>query len=321
MSDEPKRILITGGTGFVGSYLVRLLKNNGEKDLHVTTFGGVPESLRETLEGIQVHAVDLTDQKATNQLIETIAPTQVYHLAAFSSVADSLGNVKKTLENNISLQVSVLEAIREKAPEARVLVVGSAEEYGLSEPGEIPISEDHPLRPANPYAVSKVTQDLLAYSYQVSYGLSILRVRPFNHTGAGQVPHFAIPSFAQQIVAIERGAEPTLRVGNLEAIRDISHVADVVEAYVKIMEKGTIGEVYNVGTGQGTRMKDVVDALVAASTKEISVIVDTDRLRPLDIPEMIANNEKIRSLGWEPTHTMIEIVNEVLEWYRTQEDA
>ncbi len=320
MSEDSKPILITGGTGFVGAHLVQFLKDAGEQNIHVTTFGGVPESLRETLEGVQVHAVDLTDQTATAQLFETIAPKQIYHLAAFSSVADSLGNVQKTLENNINLQVSVLEAIREKAPDARVLIVGSAEEYGLSKPGEVPISEDHPLRPANPYAVSKVTQDLLAYSYQVSYGLSILRVRPFNHTGAGQHPNFAIPSWAQQIVAIERGAEPVLRVGNLEAIRDISHVQDVVNAYSIIMEKGTVGEVYNVGTGTGVSMKQVVDALIAASIKEIAVVVDQERLRPLDIPEMIANNEKVRGLGWEPTHSLADIVNEVLEWYRTQED-
>ncbi|MFZ1721134.1 MAG: GDP-mannose 4,6-dehydratase [Microgenomates group bacterium] len=320
MSSVTKKILITGGTGFVGTHLVQLLQQSADHEIHVTSYGATSESVLQMLGNVRVHKIDLTDQKATTDLLAKIQPHQIYHLASFSSVADSLGNVKKVLENNIGLQVSLLEAVSEKCPSARILIVSSAEVYGLSEDGENPISENHPLRPVNPYAVSKVTQDLLAFSYYKSKGLNIIRARPFNHSGAGQLAHFAVPSFAKQIVDIEKGAHPVLKVGNLQAIRDISHVSDVVQAYVLLMERGSVGEVYNIGTGTGVSMSQVVETLIGLSDTQITVEIDPDRLRPLDIPEMIANNEKITHLGWKPSHTLKDTLNDVLSWYRTQED-
>lgn len=309
-------ILITGGTGFVGSHLVEYLLSTGQTNAHVTAYGSLDSFVSTLLPPEQIHNLDLTDQIATAALFQELKPTVVYHLAAFSSVGSSFEIVSQVIQNNTQLQLNVLDAIRQITPQARALIIGSAEEYGVSEPSEIPISEVHPLRPSNPYAVSKVTQDLLAYAYTQAYDLDIVRVRPFNHTGERQSTAFAIPAFIEQIIKIEQGKQATLHVGNLEAVRDFTDVKDVVAAYNLLVEHGLKGEVYNLGSGQGRSLREVVELLQSFATCSIALETDASRLRPSDVPVMIADSSKIRALGWKPSIPLETTLERMLEWTR-----
>ena len=309
------KILVTGASGFAGSHLIEALKSAGQSDIYGTAYGN-SSYLATLIPEDHIIKVNLTDAEATFTLIEKVQPDQIYHLAAFAFVGESFDRAAELMQNNIALQLNMLEAVRKSAPKARLLVIGSAEEYGLSTKETEKINEEHPFRPVNPYAVSKIAQDLLGYSYQVSYGLQVLRVRPFNHIGERQTPDFAIPAFAKQIVEIERGKSSSLKVGNLDGVRDFTDVKDMVRAYMIIMEKGAVGEVYNIGTGDGVKMKDVVDKLVALSTAKIQIEVDQTRMRPLDIPSIIADPSKIMAFGWKPEISLDETLKRVVEYWR-----
>ena len=310
-------ILLTGGTGFVGSHLVECLQKKGYQNIHVTSFGGNKSYVSELLPADHIHQIDLIDQSATIQLLKDVQPTQIYHLAAWASVASSFDQSQLVLENNLKLQVSVLDAVRAVCPTVKVLAVGSAMEYDFVKNSDgQKINELHPLGPVSPYAVSKVIQDLLSLSYVYSYQLQIVRARSFNHIGERQTTDFAIPSFAKQIVAIERREQDSLHVGNLDAVRDFTDVKDVVEAYFLLMEKGEVGEVYNVGSGKGYTMQEMLDQLCALSSTKIEVVTDPEKVRPLDVASVIADIEKITELGWTPQILIAQTLERILEEWR-----
>lgn len=314
------RVLITGASGFAGTHLIEALKQSSQaKDLEIfgTAYNG-SGVLAEMLPQDHIIPLNLMDGEAVKSLFTTVKPDQIYHLASFAFVGQSFERGAELLTNNIGLQEHVLEAVLKYVPSARLLIIGSAEEYGLSEQGEIPIKENHPFRPVNPYSVSKVAQDLLAYAYTVSHKLNIVRVRPFNHIGERQTVDFAIPAFAKQIVAIERGQQESLSVGNLTGLRDFTDVRDMVRAYMLLMEKGQVGEVYNVGSGIGVKMSKIVDTLIALSSAHVTVKQDEKRFRPLDIPEIIADVSKIKALGWKTTIPLEETLKRVMEYWRKQ---
>jgi GDP-4-dehydro-6-deoxy-D-mannose reductase len=309
-------ILITGGTGFAGSHLMEALLERGYHQLHLTHFGSTQPQLPAS---VSTHSLDLNNREEVSALLEKVQPQAIFHLASIAAVGQSFEQAEKTLINNTLLQLTLLEAIREHAPTARTLIIGSAEEYGLVTLAEDEsVDESYPLNPVNPYAVSKVTQDLLAHSYFLSFKLNIIRVRPFNHIGERQTPQFAIPAFAQQIVAIERGQESELKVGNLAAVRDFTDVKDMVRAYITLIEHGQVGEVYNVGSGVGRSMQSIVDELCQLATVPIQVVVDQSKIRPLDLPRMVANNAKISKLGWQPAIPFSETLHRILTYWREQ---
>ena len=314
--NQPK-ILITGGTGFAGSHLVEALLLEGYTDIHVTSLSGKDTFFESLIGAANIHSLDLTDAPSVNKLFAELQPNQIYHLAALASVGKSFDEANRVLINNIVLQQNVLLAVRDFCKQARLLIVGSAEEYGVSvSDSEIPVTESHPFRPINPYGVSKATQDMLAYSYFISYDLDIVTVRPFNHIGERQSSDFAIPAFAQQIVQIERGEQAELNVGDLSTIRDFTDVKDMVKGYIIVMNHGVTGEAYNIGSGVGTKMSDIVATLSSLSTKKIETNIDTTRLRPHDIPKMVANNDKIKKLGWSPEYDIAETLKRIISWYR-----
>jgi len=313
-----KQILITGGTGFAGSHLAeRLLTTEPEATIHLTTLQKDGEVLPESLSQTVIHEIDLTNLEQTKALFAEVKPDEIYHLAAMAEVGSSFEQAAKITTINMQLQLSVLTALQTVSPSARLLVVGSALEYGKVEPSELPITENQPFRPLNPYAVSKVAQDLLGYAYAESYGLQLIRVRPFNHTGERQTTAFAIPSFAEQIVKIEQGVQATLQVGNLAAIRDILDVKDVVRAYTVVMKHGVVGEVYNIGSGVGVSMQSVLDQLVQLANKPITITKDPDRLRPADIPELRADIQKLTALGWQPEISLQETLQRIVTFWRS----
>lgn len=313
------KILVTGGTGFVGTHLLSALLKRGEAEIHATTFRRDLSTLRTELPSENIHQIDLTDKGAVFALIEKLKPDKIYHLAAFSFVSKSFNQASEVFNNNVTLQINILEAVKEFVPSCRLLIVGSAEEYGVSEsPDELPINEDHPLRPINPYAVSKVTQDLLAYSYGRSFNLQIFRVRPFNHLGVGQTTEFVVPSFITQIVEVERGKREQLEVGNLSSIRDFSDVKDVVLAYITVMERGVPLEVYNIGSGVGVRISDLLEMMKSLAGVEIKIKRDERRMRPADIPEMVADITKIKKLGWSPQISLEATLGRIFEFVRRE---
>lgn len=308
-------VLVTGASGFAGSHLVEALLKQGSAEVYGTAYGK-PDYLATLLPQDHIISVNLSERDTVGKLIQQVKPDQVYHLASFAFVGQSFERSSELLANNILLQAHMLEALQAHAPNARMLAIGSAEEYGLSEANEVPIKENHPLRPINPYAVSKVAQDLLAYAYAASLHMDLVRVRPFNHIGERQSPDFAVSSFAKQIVAIEKGAQNVLFVGNIDGVRDFTDVKDMVQAYILLMEKGKNDEVYNIGSGVGVSMSDIVQTLISFSSKKIEMKVDESRLRPLDIPSIIADATKVRSLGWTPTIPLKNSLQRVLEYWR-----
>ena len=312
------RALITGVRGFAGPHLVQTLAR-----LTDWTIFGVTRHADDTARGYTPIVADLLDREAVQRAIAEVAPTHVFHLAAQSHVPTSLQDPAGTLVNNIVGQVHLLEACRALPAAPRILVVASAEEYGLALPEEMPLDEQQPFRPMSPYAVSKVTQDLLGWQYCRTYGLPIVRVRPFSHTGPGQSDRFAVSAFARQIAEIEAGLHPpVVRVGNLDAERDFLDVRDVVHAYYLALTRGTPGEVYNVGGGTTLRIGAVLEALLALSAVPMTVEKDLARLRPSDVPCFIGDSRRLREeTGWHPTIPFEQTVRDTLDWWRARTQA
>lgn len=315
-----KKVLITGITGFAGSCLAEYLTLKGNYEVSGTYL--TEESLR-NVEGIKnkisLIKADLSQEKVVDNIIKSVLPSEIFHLAALTSPADSYKNPTQTLTNNISLQVNLLESIRSNnLLDTKILIVSSADIYGIVKKVDLPIDELTPLTPTSPYSVSKIAQDFLGLTYFLSYKLKIVRVRPFNHIGPKQSPHFAVSSFAKQIAEIEKGKrEAVLRVGNLETKRDFTNVKDMVSAYLLAIEKGKDGEVYNIGSGISYKMSDILNQLVFLSSSKIKIEKDEDLFRPSDNPELLCDASKFKKItGWKPKISMEETLKDTLDYWR-----
>jgi GDP-4-dehydro-6-deoxy-D-mannose reductase len=269
---------------------------------------------------IALHRLDLSAYEAVEEVVGAAEPDHVYHLAAQASVERAWQDPAATLINNITAELNLLRAVIACDLDPRILVVGSADEYGLVEAEDLPAAEDTPLRPLNPYAVSKIAQDYLGYQYHLSHELSVVRVRPFNHTGPRQGLGFVVPDFCRQIAMIEAGRqEPIMRVGNLSAQRDFSDVRDIVRAYHLALSEGEPGEVYNVGSSRAYSIREILDMLLDLSEASIEVEQDPERMRPSDVPVMVCDARHFgRVTGWQPRHGMEETLRDTLDYWRTQ---
>ncbi len=308
-------ILITGAGGFVGRHLIAHLAAQSDAVLHAAIF----EPVTSWTMPATPYPVDLRDAAAVRALVERVRPDGVFHLAAVADVGKSFEQPWAILENNLLSQVNLLEALRAFAPEARTLIVSSAEVYGAAGDASRALDEDTPFAPANPYSVSKAAQDMLGLEYFLAYQMPVLRARPFNHIGPGQVPGFVASDFASQIAAIEAGLrEPVLYVGNLEAERDFTDVRDVVRAYRLILAKGEPGAVYNVCRGQAHSIQYLLDVLLSYSTAKIEVQPDPARLRPVDVPRRVGDASRLRAqTGWEPEIPFEQSLLDILtDWRR-----
>jgi GDP-4-dehydro-6-deoxy-D-mannose reductase len=309
------RILITGAGGFVGGHLVEHLLTQPGVVVDAAVFA--PPGQNPRLDSLKVNQlqVDLRDAEAVDCLIETLQPDMLIHLAALANVAQSFKAPWETLENNILAQINVLEAIRKTCPQARVLVISSAEIYGAAG-GSRGLDEFTPFEPANPYSVSKVAQDMLGLQYFIAHRIPVIRARPFNHIGPGQGRGFVTTDFASQIAAIEaRQREPVIFVGNLAAERDFTDVRDVVRAYTLMLTQGQPGDVYNVCSGRAYSIQYLLDTLLSYSTVEIEVRQDPARMRPSDVPRRIGDAAKLRQrTGWERVipleQSLLDILND-----------
>ena len=310
------RVLITGATGFVGTHLRRHLLSSTDWDIVGTAFPDPPDDPTPTLRE-ELVLLDLRDAEATQAALAESSPDYVVHLAAQAHVPTAYKDPWATLQNNILGQLNLFESCLALNIKPRIIVIGSGEEYGRAAEADLPLLENHPLRPENPYSVSKVTQDVMGYQYFISYGLPVIRVRPFNHVGPGQSPRFVLPAFASQVAEIEAGRrEPLLRVGNLAPQRDFTDVRDVVRAYRLLLLHGNAGEVYNVASGRPYAIQSIVDELRARSRIEIKIEVDPERYRPADIPVIYGSADKLtRDTGWTAEIPMSQTIDDVLaEW-------
>jgi GDP-4-dehydro-6-deoxy-D-mannose reductase len=316
------KALITGISGFVGSHLAEYLLTHTDWQVAGTVFGpyGSITDLRDRLE---LYPAELSHLDVMLFILEQTRPDAIFHLAAQPLVSASYRDPWGTLEPNIRMQLNVLEGVARFNPDCRVLVVGSSEEYGRISPSDLPIDEDTPLRPTSPYALSKVTQDLMGLQYHLSHGLHVIRVRPFNHIGPRQRPGFVAPDFASQIAAIEAGHRPpVLEVGNLEARRDFSDVRDVVRAYVMLLTHGEPGAVYNVGSGASHSIHELLDTLLAMSQVSIEVRPDPARMRPSEVPEMIGDVSRLQAqTGWRPEIPFEQSLSDILDYWRAEAAA
>lgn len=308
------KALIIGAAGFVGRYLARHLGG----DLHwETALTKLPaEKLADT--DCPVYDLDILRPEEIVSLLEELRPDVIFHLAAQSSVAVSWKKPQMTAAVNVTGCLNLLEAVRSMEGYApRILLIGSGEEYGHLPEGVTLVSEETPVHPGNPYAVTKAAQNMFGYLYARAYGMDIIMVRAFNHIGAGQLPQFVAADFCRQAAQIVCGKrENVIRTGNLSAKRDFTDVRDVVRAYGLLAQKGQAGETYNVGSGRSIAIEELLREIIRQSGADIRTETDPARLRPVDLPEITADITKLqRDTGWTPEVPLGQTLKEMLDGF------
>jgi GDP-4-dehydro-6-deoxy-D-mannose reductase len=313
-------VLITGITGFAGSHLAEyiLAEHPGVKVSGTVRWRSRMDNVKGILDKIELQEADLNDIVSLKKALAVIRPDKVFHLAAQSFVPTSWKMPAETFAINALGQINLFEALIDLKLNPKFQIAGSSEEYGMVYAHEVPMKETNYLRPLSPYAVSKVAQDLLGYQYHQSYGLQTVRTRGFNHTGPRRGDVFVTSNFAKQVAEIEKGLKPpVIHVGNLEAKRDFTDVRDMVRAYWLATEKCEAGDVYNIGSGTAYVMQDMLDMLLGMSKVKVKVEVDPARLRPSDVPILLADASKFMSAtGWKPRIPFATTLKDLLNYWR-----
>jgi GDP-4-dehydro-6-deoxy-D-mannose reductase len=320
MNLDQKKCLITGITGSGGSYLAEYIVNNqqevevhGTSRWHSTTSYNNLEAISDK---VQVHECDLTDLSSTIRTMEKVKPDYIFHLAANANVRASFDVPLGVLENNIMSTAKLFEAVRISNINPRIQLCSTSEVYGQVDPKNVPIKEDCPINPSSPYAVSKVTQDLLGYTYFKNYGMEIIRTRMFSYLNPRRHDLFAT-SFARQVVKIEKGLQKELLHGNLDSTRTIIDVRDAMESYWVAMEKGKAGEIYNIGGEKTIKVGEFLDVLKKLAKCKIPSKVNPELLRPTDVTLQIPDTSKFkRETGWKPKYTFEQSVDHLLKYCR-----
>lgn len=303
--------LVTGASGFAGWHLCARLRSQG---------WGVRRAVNPDARGeADAFPCDIGDAARVRQLVEWAHDaTHVFHLAAMTFVPLSSRNPGETMRVNLEGTVNLADAVHEIIPGARLVFAGSAAIYGV--PEALPMPETHRIAPREPYAISKAAADAYCEYLFRSEHADIVRARPFNHSGARQSDAFVLASFAKQIAGIEAGgAEPVIHAGNLDAARDFLHVDDVVRAYEMLALSGEPGEAYNICSGKAHTVREALDMMLSLSTVRITVCVDPDRLRPVDIPVVAGSHERItRRTGWLPEVEFERLLGDLLAYWRQE---
>ena len=289
------RAFVTGAHGFVGPWLVRHLKESGDDVVEADS------------------AVDVTDASAIAASIAAARPDAVYHLAALANVAESWADPRQTFAVNATGTLNLLEAVRSLDPVPRVLLVGSAEVYGVATAERLPFREDCPLEPVTPYAASKVAAEYLGVQYHRGFGVPVVRARSFNHVGPGQSGAFVVADIARRVAQARRDGTDEVRVGNLSARRDFTDVRDVVGAYRLLVERGVAGDVYNVCSGNAVAIEELARTLLALAGADMRLVTDPELLRPVDVPVLVGDNSRIvETTGWRPQIPLEQTLSDVL---------
>ena len=318
-----ERILITGITGFAGSHLADLAIEKGSiiyglKRWNLSRLRNVKDSL----DKIQWIDCDITDPVSVKKALSISKPDKIFHLAAESFVSPSWDHPSHYMDVNYKGTVNILEAMRESESKAKILIPGSGEEYGEILEDELPITENSILRPVNPYAVTKVAQDLISQVYFLTYGLNVIRLRSFNHEGPRRDNVFGVPSYAYQIARIEQGLQdPIIKTGFTGDRRNFTHIRDLVDAYWIAMEKCNPGELYLIGSDEREKIytyKELIDRLISlSSVKGIEVKQIDEYTRPTSVPRLIGDTSKFRNLtNWTPKFNIEKILEDTLNYWR-----
>lgn len=343
------RVLITGITGMAGSHLAEYilkhtdcqvfgtyrwrskmenlddLKRAGNLNIiaegsHMAQNDAMRKAIEEQAQSGKANLIEanLTDGACVHRLIRSLCPDRIFHLAAQSYVPTSWSAPAETLMNNTISEVNVFEAVREAGIDPLVHVAGSSEEYGLVLPHEVPIKESNPLRPLSTYAVSKVTQEMLAWQYHRSYGLRTVITRGFNHTGPRRGHIFVTSNCARQIAQIEKCSRPPIiNIGDLDVKRDWTDVRDTVRGYWMALEKGVPGEVYNIGSGHAYTIQEMLELLLRATSAKVEIRQEASRFRPSDVRILWADISKFQNqTGWKPEIPFDQTLKDLLDYWR-----
>lgn len=282
-----KKLLITGGTGFVGSVVQKSLANS------TNPYG---------LELVPPQTIELRDPSGLAKLCAETRPDFVIHLAAQSFVPQSFANPHETFEINFLGTLNLLQALKQSDFKGQLLFVGSGDMYGLVAPESLPVTEDFPLKPRNPYAVSKVAAEALCYQWSQTEGMNIVMARPFNHIGPGQSERFVVSDFARQVAEIKLGLrEAEISVGDIDVTRDFTDVRDVVRAYLLLLQQGKSGEAYNVCSGKEIPIREILEQLLVLAGVRASIKQDSARFRPAEQRRIYGSCDKLLGAsGWQP---------------------
>jgi len=316
-----KRVLITGVSGFAGSHLLDLLLSRAKiYELYgIVRERSSLERVRHNLDSIKLINCDLVNLGTVLNVVRQVKPHYIYHLAGESSVKLSWGGSISTVNNNIIATLNILEALRAaNCKKTKILIACSSEEYGLVLEEDIPIKEGTPLKPVSPYGVSKAAVDMFGFQYYLSYGIQVIRIRAFNHTGPRRDEVYALSNFAKQIAEIEKGVrEPKIYVGNLNAIRDYTDVRDVVRGYELAMEHCEPGDVFNLCSSKGYKIGDLLGIMIALSNCNIEIVHDQERMRPIDLPIIVGENLKfVKATSWKPQISMERTLGDLVDYWR-----
>lgn len=312
------KAIITGVSGFVGSHLAQLLLTKKIEVIGINHPKYSTNNLKGFADKISIVTCDLLDKKSLKEKIKNSGSVDyIFHLAAYSSPSKSFENPKETIENNLFGELNLLEILKDLNSKAKILIVGSADEYGEVNQKYLPVNESTPLNPNSPYAVSKVAQDFLGLQFYLNSKLNVIRVRPFNHIGPRQSSAFVVSSFASQIAKLEKKGGGILKVGNLDSWRDFTDVRDMCEAYYLTLSKGMVGEVYNLGSGKAYKIADILEKLISFTKIDIKVEQDQKLYRKTDVKKIICDNSKFtKQTGWKPKWTIHRTLFDTIEFER-----
>ncbi|MBK7678146.1 MAG: GDP-mannose 4,6-dehydratase [Chitinophagaceae bacterium] len=317
------RLLITGFTGFVSQHFLALLNKEEPGSVVLGIDKNSPDfdfSDYSTLT-ISFENIDLLNRSATDQILESFQPEYILHLASVSSVAQSWHTPLDSFVNNTNIFLNLVEQIRLKKSNCRILSVGSSEEFGEVTEKELPLTEEHPLKPVSPYAVARVSQEMLSKIYADGFSLDIIMTRSFNHIGPGQREVFVISSFAKQLVQLakNKSADNTITTGNLSVIRDFVDVRDVVRAYYLLLKKGRRGEVYNICSGKGILLQDIISTMSDLLGIKVETVVNQQLVRPNENKKVIGSYQKIKNeLGWQPEIDISKSLSDIIKYWQAK---
>ena len=309
--------LITGCAGFAGSHLAEYLLGKGEEVIALVCPDEGQANIRHIQEHLRIERADLRDFDRVREVLQSSKPQRIYHLAAFSSPAESFENPGLTYEVNFMGTLNLLSAWLRVGMDCRLLFISSSEVYGHVPPEKLPMREEMELRPVNPYAGSKAAAELLALQFFQSYALPIVRVRPFNHTGPRQSSNFVCSRFARQVAEIDLGQRPPeVITGNTHVIRDFSDVRDIVRGYRELLEGGMPGEVYQLCSGHPVSVETILQMAISCTSKPVQILVDKSLMRDQEAAEVWGDYSKARlAVGWEPRRALADTLRELkLYW-------
>lgn len=303
------KALITGSKGFIGTHLSAELEANGYEVIRC-----------DLAEGNGIVAMDIMNQQMVQNVLDSHMPDVIINMAGQANVGLSWRKPQLTIQLNTIGLVNILEAVKTINPKIRVLAVGSSDEYGNLKENGINVTENTPVKPITPYAISKQAQELFAQMYVRSYGMDICMIRLFNLGGAGQAKGYMISDFSSAIAEVETGKKTVMSVGNLESARDFTHVKDACRALRLIAEQGHTGEIYNICSGTTHTAQEILDKLIRMATVNVEVVQDLSRMRPSDTPVICGNHDKLTAhTGWEPIISLDQLLKDALDYWRNKQ--